>query len=152
MCCATGHKHWHPVELKATAASTRLPQCLPGELGASEAGTVTALALASGVAVASGALSALTWRVDGHTSTALSAYPFAVTAAFRPPVVAALSRDPRFGLVERSDDIAYPVTNEGPDPPGVVPRLEANFERRDEDHVVIRSVVLFPVGRALGLS
>lgn len=119
--------------------------------GAFEEGAVTALALASGVAVVSAALSYLCWRVDGHTTTVLLAYPFAVTAIFLPPVVAALFWPPLAGLIEWSDEVAFWVTNEGPDPLGVVSWLEATFDRQDEDHVLIWFVASFPVGWALGL-
>lgn len=119
--------------------------------GAFEEGAVTALALASGVAVVSAALSYLCWQVDGRPTTVLLAYPFAVTAIFLPPVVAALFWEPLSGLIEWSDDIAYWVTNEGPDPLGFVSWLEENFERQDEDHVIIWFVASFPVGWALGL-
>ena len=119
--------------------------------GAFEEGAVTALALASGVAVVSAALSYLCWRVEGRTTTVLLAYPFAVTAIFLPPVVAALFWPPLEGLIEWSDDVAFWVTNEGPDPLGVVSWLEATFDRQDEDHVLIWFVASFPVGWALGL-
>lgn len=119
--------------------------------GAFEEGAVRALALASVVAVTSAALSFFFWKIDGRPTTILLAYPFAVTAVFLPPVVAALFWEPLSGLIEWSDDIAYWVTNEGPDPLGVVSWLEANFERQDEDHVIIWFAASFPVGWALGL-
>jgi hypothetical protein len=119
--------------------------------GAFQQGAVTALALASGVAVVSAALSYLAWRVDGRPTTILLAYPFAVTAIFLPPLVAALFWEPLDGLIQFSDDVAYWVTNEGPDPLGVVDYLERNFERQDEDHVVIWFAASFPVGWTLGL-
>jgi len=119
--------------------------------GAFDEGAVTALALASGVAVVSAALSYLCWQVDGRPTTVLLAYPFAVTAIFLPPVVAALFWPPLSGLIAWSDGIASWVTNEGPDPFGVVTWLEENFERQDEDHVIIWFVASFPVGWALGL-
>jgi hypothetical protein len=114
-------------------------------------GAVLALALASGVAVVSAALSVLCWRVDGRATTILLAYPFAVTAIFLPPVVAALFWEPLDGVIQFSDDIAYWVTNEGPDPFGVVDYLERNFERQEEDHIIIWFVASFPVGWVLGL-
>lgn len=114
-------------------------------------GAVTALAVASGVAVVSAALSFLCWRVDGRPTTILLAYPFAVTAVFLPPVVAALFYEPLDGIIQWSDNIARWVTTEGPDPFGVVEYLETNFERQDEDHVLIWFAASFPVGWALGL-
>jgi drug/metabolite transporter (DMT)-like permease len=119
--------------------------------GSFQEGAVTALALASGVAVVSAALSYLAWRVDGRPTTILLAYPFAVTAIFLPPVVAALFWERLDGLIQFSDDIAYWVTNEGPDPLGIVTWLEENFERQDEDHVLIWFAASFPVGWTLGL-
>jgi hypothetical protein len=114
-------------------------------------GAVVALAAASGVSVVSAALSFLCWRVDGRSTTILLAYPFALTAIFLPPVVAALFYEPLDGVIQWSDDIASWVTNEGPDPFGVVEYLETNFERQDEDHVIIWFVASFPAGWALGL-
>lgn len=114
-------------------------------------GATVALALASGVAVVSAALSYLCWRVDGRPTTILLAYPFAVTAIFLPPVVAALFWEQLDGLIQFSDDIAYWVTNKGPDPLGVIDWLEQNFQRQDEDHLIIWFVASFPVGWVLGL-
>ena len=120
------------------------------QVGTDEA-AVVALALASAVAVVSAALSYIFWRVDGRPTTVLLAYPFAVTAIFLPPLVAGLFWGPTQGLVEWSDDVAYWVTNEGPDPLGVVSWLEENFDREDWHHVIIWFVASFPVGWALGL-
>jgi len=119
--------------------------------GAFQSGAVTALALASGVAVVSAVLSYLCWRLDGRPLTVLCAYPLAVTAIFLPPVVAALFWEPLDGLIQWSDDIAFWVTNEGPDPFGVIDWLERNFERQDEDHVIIWFVASFPAGWVLGV-
>jgi Na+/proline symporter len=114
-------------------------------------GAVVALALASAVAVVSAALSYLCWRVDGRPVTVLLAYPFAVTAIFLPPVVAALFWERLDGLIVFSDNVASWVTDQGDGPFGVVDWLESEFDRQDEDHVIIWFVASFPVGWVLGL-
>jgi hypothetical protein len=116
-----------------------------------EAGAVAALALSSGVAVVSAALSYVCWRVDGRPTTILLAYPFAVTAIFLPPLVAALFWDPLDGIIQWSDGVASWVNNEAPDPLGILEWLASNYDRQDEDHVIIWFVVSFPVGWLLGL-
>lgn len=112
---------------------------------------VVALALASGVAVVSAALSYLCWQIDGRPVTILLAYLFAVTAIFLPPVVAALFWAQLEGLIQFSESIASWVTDQGDGPFGVVGWLESEFDRQDEDHVIIWFVASFPVGWVLGL-
>jgi hypothetical protein len=114
--------------------------------------TVLPIVVASAVAVVSSGLSYLFWRVDGRPTTVLLAYPFAMTAIFLPPVVAALFSPVLADVVlDRSDNLASWVVNEGPDPFGFVTYLEENFDRQDEHHVIIWFAVSVPVGWLLGL-
>lgn len=111
-----------------------------------------AIVAASGVAVLSSALSYLFWRLDGRPMTVLFAYPFAVTAIFLPPVVAALFSTYLADLIlTRSDSLASWFVNEGPSLGGIIDYLEDNFERKEYHHVIIWFVISFPVGWILGL-
>ncbi len=115
-------------------------------------GGVTAIVAASGVAVVSAALSYLTWRVGGRATTVILAYPFAMTAIFLPPVVAALfSRAVADVVLTRSDSIARWFVFEGPELFGVVDYLVENFERDAFAHVIIWFAVSVPIGWILGL-
>jgi hypothetical protein len=115
----------------------------------SEDGTI-AIAAASAVAVLSSALSYLFWWLDGRPITVLFAYPFALTAIFLPPVVAALFSTALADIIVASDSLASWVVNEGPDLYGVIDYLAENFERQAYHHVIIWFVASFPVGWILG--
>jgi len=109
------------------------------------------VAAASVVAIVSAGLSYLFWRVDGRATTVVFAYPFAMTAIFLPPVVAALFSDALGDIVlQNSDDLASAVTDEYENF-GPVEYLVDNFDRRDEHHVIIWFAVSVPVGWILGL-
>ena len=111
-----------------------------------------AIAAASAVAIVSSALSYGFWRLDGRPITVLFAYPFAITAIFLPPVVAALFSTYLADLIlTRSDSLASWFVNEGPSVFGLIDYLEENFERQAYHHVIIWFVVSFPVGWILGL-
>ena len=114
-----------------------------------EGGTV-AIAAASGVAVLSSALSYGFWHLDGRPLTVLLAYPFAITALFLPPVVAALFSTALADIIVASDSLASWFVNEGPSLWGAIDYLERNFERQSYHHVIIWFVVSFPVGWILG--
>jgi len=113
-------------------------------------GGALAFAAASAVAVVSSALSYLFWRLDGRPVTVLLAYPFAITAIFLPPVVAALFSTALADIIVASDSLASWFVNDGPDVYGVIDYLEENFERQAYHHVLIWFVVSFPVGWILG--
>jgi hypothetical protein len=115
-------------------------------------GGATAVAAASGVAILSSALSYLFWRLDGRPITVLFAYPFAVTAIFLPPVVAALfSAALGDVILDSSDSLATWYVDEGPDPYGVVDYLVENFDRQEAHHVIIWFAISVPVGWILGI-
>ena len=110
-----------------------------------------AIVVASAVAIVSSALSYGFWRLDGRPITVLLAYPFAITAVFLPPVVAALfSTYLADVILTRSDSLASWFVNEGPSVFGLIDYLEDNFERQEYHHVIIWFVVSFPVGWILG--
>jgi hypothetical protein len=109
-----------------------------------------AIVAASAVAIVSSALSYLFWRLDGRPITVLLAYPFAMTAVFLPPIVAALFSTALADIIVASDSLASWFVNEGPDPWGVVDYLEENFDRQEYHHVIIWFAVSFPVGWILG--
>ena len=113
--------------------------------------TVLPIVAASVVAIISSGLSYLFWRVDGRATTVVFAYPFAMTAIFLPPVVAALF-SPALGdvVLDNSDNLASAVTDEYENF-GPVEYLVENFDRRDEHHVIIWFAVSVPVGWILGL-
>ncbi|MFB6310959.1 MAG: hypothetical protein ABEH64_07230 [Salinirussus sp.] len=114
-------------------------------------GGVTAVVAASAVAVVASALSYASWRLDGRVLTVLLAYPFAMTAIFLPPVVAALFSTAVADVVlTRSDSIARWFVLQGPELFGLVDYLVANFERTQFAHVVIWFAVSVPVGWILG--
>lgn len=119
--------------------------------GAFTEGGALAIAAAGGVAVLSSGLSYLFWRLDGRPITVLFAYPFAMTALFLPPIVAALFSTALADIIVASDSLAYWFVNEGPDLWGFVDYLEANFDRQAYHHVIIWFVISFPVGWTLGI-
>jgi len=109
-----------------------------------------AIAAASAVAIVSSALSYGFWRLDGRPITVLLAYPFAITAIFLPPVVAALFATALADIIVASDSLASWFVTEGPSVFGAVDYLEENFERQEYHHVIIWFVASFPVGWVLG--
>jgi hypothetical protein len=115
------------------------------------AGGVTAVAAASGVAIVAAGLSYGFWRLDGRIVTVLFAYPFAMTAIFLPPVVAALFSTAVADVVlTRSDNLAQWFVFQGPDLFGLTAFLVENFERDQFAHVIIWFAVSIPVGWILG--
>jgi hypothetical protein len=110
-----------------------------------------AIVAASAVAIVSSALSYGFWRLDGRPITVLFAYPFALTAVFLPPVVAALfSTYLADVILTRSDSLASWFVDEGPSVFGLIDYLVDEFDRQEYHHVIIWFVVSFPVGWILG--
>jgi hypothetical protein len=115
------------------------------------AGGVTAVAAASAVAIVAAGLAYGFWRLDGRIVTVLFAYPFAMTAVFLPPVVAALFSTAVADVVlTRSDSVARWFVFEGPELLGLTDFLVENFERDQFAHVIIWFAVSVPVGWILG--
>lgn len=114
-------------------------------------GGITAIVAASAVAIVSAALSFGFWRLGGRFVTVLLAYPFAMTAIFLPPIVAALFSTAVADVVlTRSDSIWQWFVFEGPALFGLVDYLVENYDRDELAHVVIWFAVSVPVGWALG--
>ncbi|MFC7057340.1 hypothetical protein [Halovenus salina] len=115
-----------------------------------EEGAVTGIAAASGVAVLAAALAYGFWRVGGRLLTILIAYPFAVTALFLPPVVAALFWEPLGDIIiDQGDDLFSWAFDAGPD--SITEPLGDRYDRTEEDHAIIWFVISYPVGWLLGI-
>lgn len=114
-------------------------------------GGVTAIVAASSVAVVSAALAYGTWRAGGRVTTVLLAYPFAMTAIFLPPVVAALYSSAIGDVVlSSSDSIAQWFLFEGPDLFGVKEFLIEEFDREGFAYVLMWFGISVPLGWLLG--
>jgi len=123
----------------------------PGQIDLIEGGFV-AVAAAGGVATVSGALAVGTRALGGRGTTVLLAYPFAVTAIFLPPVVAALYSTYVAGVVlSGSDALArwflFDVLGRGN---AVAQFFIQNFERQGFAYVLMWLGISFPLGWLLG--
>lgn len=115
-----------------------------------EDGAVAALTAASAVAVVSSALSYTFWRLGGRFTTVFFAYPFAMTAIFLPPVVAALFWEPLADVIlEPSENMATWMFQTGPDE--ITDPLGERFDRQAYHHVIIWFGISVPVGWVLGI-
>lgn len=118
---------------------------------------VQAVAGASAVAVVSAGLAALFAQRGNRATTVLLAYPFAVTAIFLPPVVAALySPTVAEAVLPRSDRIAVYVLNDVlPGFPVVGERasdyLRSNYELVGGAYALMWFAIAVPVGWLFGL-
>jgi len=118
--------------------------------GQVDSGGVTAIIVASAVAVLSSALAFGFWVLDGRPITVLFAYPFAMTAIFLPPVVAALFSETLAEIVlTRSDSLASWSLDQMPTL--IESYLVENFDRDEFAHVIIWFGVSIPVGWILGV-
>ncbi|WP_302080196.1 hypothetical protein [Salinibaculum rarum] len=117
-----------------------------------DAGGVTAVAAASGVAIVSSALAYGFWVLGGRFTTVLLAYPFAMTAIFLPPVVAALYAPAVAGVVlDQSDSLARWFLFDAPSIFGVQEFLVENFTREGFAYVLMWFGISVPLGWLLGL-
>ncbi|SDJ48298.1 hypothetical protein SAMN05216226_10427 [Halovenus aranensis] len=115
-----------------------------------EEGAVTGIGAASGVAVLAAALAYTFWRLGGRFVTILLAYPFAVTALFLPPVVAALFWEPLGDIIiDQGDDLFSWAFETGPD--SITDPLGERYDRDEEDHAIIWFAISYPVGWLLGI-
>lgn len=120
--------------------------------GALSAGGVTAISAASVVAIVSAALAFGFWRLGGRVTTVLFAYPFAMTAIFLPPVVAALYSNAVADVVlTRSDSLARWFLFDAPSVFGIQEYLVENFQREGLAYVLMWFGISVPVGWLLGL-
>ncbi len=119
--------------------------------GALEAGGVTAVAAASGVGILSAGLSFGFYRLAGRTTTVAIAYPFAMTAIFLPPVVAALYSSAVADIVlDQSDSLARWFLFSGPDLLGAKEFLIEEFERDGFAYVLMWFGISVPLGWLFG--
>ena len=120
--------------------------------GALDPGGVTAVAAASTVGIVSAALSFGSYRVGGRVTTVAFAYPFAMTAIFLPPVVAALYSTAVADVVlDQSDSLARWFLFSGPDLFGVKEFLIEEFERDGFAYVLMWFGISVPLGWLLGI-
>lgn len=115
-------------------------------------GGFTAVAVAGGVATVSAALAVAFRRVGGRGTTVALAYPFAMTAIFLPPVVAALySTAVASVVIPASDSLSRWFLYEVLTVVGIAEFFIENFERQGFAYVVIWLAISFPLGWLLGL-
>ncbi len=111
-----------------------------------------AVAAASGVATVSTALAAGFSKVGGRPVSVLLAYPFAMTALFLPPVVAALVTPSLEGFVlEPSYEFAVWVLDNVLFVGGLNEMLRANFQLEGAAYAAMWFGLSFPLGWFLGL-
>lgn len=117
-----------------------------------DTGGFVAVVAASVVATISAALAVGTHRIGGRGTTVLLSYPFAVTAIFLPPVVAALfSQDIASVVIPQSDQISRWLLDNVAKPAGVYDYLAANYEREGLAYAFIWIGISIPIGWILGV-
>jgi len=110
-----------------------------------------AVGAAGAVATVSAALSVVFARVDGRPVTVLLAYPFAVTAIFLPPVVAAFYSPTLAAIVfPNSESLAEWVLDNLLSYGGIAAYLRENFELTGLAYVAMWLGISFPVGWFFG--
>lgn len=110
-----------------------------------------AVGAAGGVATVSALLAVLFARIDGRLTTVVFAYPFAVTALFLPPVVAALYSPALADVVfRRSDLLAIWLLDTILDVGGLNTYLRSNFDLVGLAYVGMWFGIAVPVGWLLG--
>ncbi|WP_459889777.1 hypothetical protein [Halostagnicola bangensis] len=113
---------------------------------------VIPIAAASGVAVVSTALAAGFSKIGGRLVSVLLAYPFAMTAIFLPPVVAALVTPSLEGVIlEPSYDFAVWILDNVLFVGGANEYLRANFELEGAAYAGMWLGLSFPLGWFFGI-
>jgi hypothetical protein len=114
-------------------------------------GAFVAVAAAAVVATASAGLALVFKRVGGRATTVLLAYPFAVTAIFLPPVVAALY-SPTIAeyVIPGSDNLARWLLDNVLAIAGIDRWLIGNFDRQGWAYAIMWFCIAVPVGWILG--
>ena len=130
------------------ALSTLVRFVAPGSF---VSGGVVAVLAASAVAVVAAGLSYGFWRLGGRVTTVLLAYPFAMTAIFLPPVVAALYSTALADVVlSGTDSLAVWFVQEGPDLFGLTDYLVDQFDLEGVAYVLLWFAIAVPLGWLLG--
>jgi len=115
-------------------------------------GGFLAIALAGGVATVSAALALGAYSVDGRAATVALAYPFAMTAIFLPPVVAALFSETLAAIIlPNSTDLAQWLLDNALAPIGLADFFSRTFELEGVGYVIMWLAISFPIGWILGL-
>jgi len=114
-------------------------------------GAFVAVGAAAIVATISAGLALLFKRWDGRAATVLLAYPFAVTAVFLPPVVAALY-SPTIAdvVIPGSDNLARWLLDNVLTIGGIDEWLRTNFDREGWAYPIMWFGIAVPVGWILG--
>ncbi|MXV61143.1 hypothetical protein GS429_03525 [Natronorubrum sp. JWXQ-INN-674] len=113
---------------------------------------VIAIAAASGVATISTALAAVFSKFGGRLTSVLFAYPFAMTALFLPPVVAALVTPSLEAVIlEPSYDFAVWVLDNVLHVGGINEFLRTNYQLEGAAYAAMWVGISFPVGWFLGI-
>ena len=111
-----------------------------------------AVVAAGGVATVSAVLAIFFARIDGRTTTVLFAYPFAMTAIFLPPVVAALYSPALADLVfPRSESLAIWILGNVFEPLGLREGIHERFDLVGFAYVLMWFGIAVPVGWVLGI-
>jgi len=114
-------------------------------------GGFLAIALAGGVATVSAALAVGTKSAGGRATTVLLAYPFAMTALFLPPVVAALFSKTLAAIVlPNSTALAQWLLDNALAPVGLAETFSRTFDLEGLGYVVMWLAISFPLGWVLG--
>jgi len=114
-------------------------------------GGFLAIALAGGVATVSAALAVGARSTGGRAVTVLLAYPFAMTAIFLPPVVAALFSKTLAAIVlPNSTALARWLLANALAPIGLAETFSRTFELEGVGYVVMWLAISFPIGWVLG--
>lgn len=117
-----------------------------------EFGPFLAIAAASGVATVSTTLAAVFSKVGGRAVSVVLAYPFAMTALFLPPVVAALVTPSLEGVVlEPSYEFAVWALDNVLVVGGLNEFLRANYELEGAAYAAMWVGISFPLGWFFGL-
>ncbi|APX96158.1 hypothetical protein [Natronorubrum daqingense] len=113
---------------------------------------VIAIAAASSVATVSTALAAITSKFGGRLTSVLLAYPFAMTALFLPPVVAALVTPSLEGVIlEPSYDFAVWALDNVLYIGDLNEYLRANYQLEGAAYAAMWVGISFPLGWFLGI-
>jgi len=114
-------------------------------------GGVLAIALAGFVATLAAALAVGAKSVGGRATTVLLAYPFAMTAVFLPPVVAALfSKTLAAVVLPNSTALARWLLANALAPIGLAETFSRTFELEGLGYVIMWLAISFPIGWVLG--
>ena len=111
-----------------------------------------AVMMASIVAVISGMLAYLFRSVGGRLTTVLLAYPFAMTALFLPPIVAAFYNPTiQDAVFAQSTDVSYWINENVMKEIGLADTLRDRFDLRGVAHAIMWFALSYPVGWLIGI-